>query len=232
MFSYFGSKSKIIHKYPRPVYGKIFEPFAGSARYACRYYDKDVWINDLYPVIVDIWKWIQSATRKDILGLPDLKKGDDLRDCKQLSEVERQLMGFMVSKGCATPHNVYSGYSALNGGIDDIRLNMLDLCGKIAHWKITNLSYDQLPDDVGTWYVDPPYQKMGDRYVHNQSGIDFSALGKWCQSRRGQVIVCEGTGADWLPFQRFIKGVRRMKRDDFFEELVWYRCDKKQGFGF
>jgi site-specific DNA-adenine methylase len=33
MFSYYGSKSKIIDHYPAPKFNKIIEPFAGSARY-------------------------------------------------------------------------------------------------------------------------------------------------------------------------------------------------------
>ena len=36
MWSYYGSKSKIINKYPEPLYGKVIEPFAGTARYAMR----------------------------------------------------------------------------------------------------------------------------------------------------------------------------------------------------
>jgi site-specific DNA-adenine methylase len=34
MFSYYGSKSKIVKYYPCPAHDKIIEPFAGSARYS------------------------------------------------------------------------------------------------------------------------------------------------------------------------------------------------------
>ena len=32
MFSYYGSKSKIVHLYPTPKFDKIIEPFAGIWR--------------------------------------------------------------------------------------------------------------------------------------------------------------------------------------------------------
>jgi hypothetical protein len=30
-----------------------------------------------------------------------------------------------------------------------------------------------------------------------------AALGDWCKTRPGQVIVCENDGATWLPFRHF-----------------------------
>ena len=39
MFSYYGSKSKIIKHYPKPTTLKIREPFAGSARYSEMYWE-------------------------------------------------------------------------------------------------------------------------------------------------------------------------------------------------
>lgn len=32
MFSYYGAKTKIVDYYPKPLFDKIVEPFAGSAR--------------------------------------------------------------------------------------------------------------------------------------------------------------------------------------------------------
>ena len=40
---YYGSKSKIVNKYPEPEYGKkIIEPFAGTAQYSLKYWDRDI----------------------------------------------------------------------------------------------------------------------------------------------------------------------------------------------
>jgi len=66
MWSYYGSKSKVIDLYPSPKFDKIIEPFAGSARYALKYFDRDVLLVDKYPVIVDLWKWLQKVSEADI----------------------------------------------------------------------------------------------------------------------------------------------------------------------
>jgi hypothetical protein len=50
-FSYYGSKHRIIDKYPAPVHGRIVEPFAGSAAYATRYYWLPVTLYDANPKI-------------------------------------------------------------------------------------------------------------------------------------------------------------------------------------
>jgi len=57
-----------------------------------------------------------------------------------------------------------------------------------AKWR----SYETAPDIEATWFIDPPYQKMGRHYVHSLSVDQYGSLATWCQSRQGQVIVCEG----------------------------------------
>ncbi len=54
MFSYYGSKSKVVDLYPSPKFGKIIEPFAGSARYSLKYFDRDVLLVDKWEVIIKI----------------------------------------------------------------------------------------------------------------------------------------------------------------------------------
>lgn len=76
MFPYYGSKYNLSEYYPKPKRDKIIEPFAGSAQYALRYYDKDVILLDRDPRIIGIWKWLQKCSVGDILGLPDLGRGD------------------------------------------------------------------------------------------------------------------------------------------------------------
>jgi hypothetical protein len=58
MFSYYGSKSKIVDYYPPPKYKRIIEPFAGSARYSLKYWQNDVLLVDKYPVIVEVWNYL------------------------------------------------------------------------------------------------------------------------------------------------------------------------------
>lgn len=49
------------------------------------------------------------------------------------------------------------------------------------------------------WFIDPPYQYGGKHYPKNQ--LDYSLLATWCQTRIGQVIVCENDKAKWLKFK-------------------------------
>jgi len=63
MFPYFGSKGRLAHLYPAPRGGRVFEPFAGSARYSLLHRSHDVWINDIDPLIYRIWRYIQQASR-------------------------------------------------------------------------------------------------------------------------------------------------------------------------
>ena len=76
MFSYYGSKSKIIDYYMEPKYNKIIEPFAGSARYALKYFEHEVTIVDKFDRVVQLWKWLQQCTPSDILRLPIMKTGE------------------------------------------------------------------------------------------------------------------------------------------------------------
>lgn len=74
---------------------------------------------------------------------------------------------------------------------------------KIRHWVIRHGSYDEIDNEDATWFIDPPYQNGGHKYT--ESRIDFSLLGKWCMSRKGQAIVCENTKADWMLFSPMAK---------------------------
>lgn len=231
MFSYFGSKSKLLDLYPKPLYPKIIEPFCGSARYSCKYRkNRQVHLNDAYPVIADIWKWISKATPEQIRALPVLKKGETLKDF-DISDDERNLLGFVVSMGAASPRFVLSGYSVIRREVERLKLRLIELKGYVDVWKITEGSYDNIPNEEATWYIDPPYQELGNGYVHHD--IDYKHLAEWCKSRKGQVIVCEGGNANWLPFN-VLKPIRkRINRKDAYNELIWYKCEnKKNGFIF
>jgi site-specific DNA-adenine methylase len=227
MFSYFGSKSKTINYYSPPIAGYIIEPFCGSARYACKYgLDCDVWINDKYDVIYKIWKWIRGATRKDLLSLPELKRGDDLRDFKQLSDSERLLLGFSVNRGVQQPKNIMTDWAAGNDGeIAGLKNRLIHYVGGgISHWKITNRDWsDVITNRLATYFIDPPYQHRRTDYVVSSRSNLYKKLRKYCKTRRGQVIVCEGDNADWLPFEnmKIIMGSRHKQQENVWERL----CD-------
>jgi len=73
---------------------------------------------------------------------------------------------------------------------------------QIRNWTIAQLDYRDLENVEATWFIDPPYQAphMRKMYRHGKN-LDYRELAEWCRSRRGQVIVCEAEGADWLPFR-------------------------------
>jgi len=64
MFSYYGSKSKIVHLYPTPKHSKIIERFAGSARYSLLYFEKEITVIEKFDKVYKIWKYLQEATKK------------------------------------------------------------------------------------------------------------------------------------------------------------------------
>ena len=219
MFSYYGSKSKVVDLYPSPKFGKIIEPFAGSARYSLKYFDREVILVDKYPVIVDLWKWLQQASEADILGLPDLEIGDDIRKF-DLCDGAKLLIGFCINGGSVTPKNIVCEFQNWN---KDKRRIAKELY-KIRHWKIIQCSYDEIENTEATWFIDPPYQFGGEHYKMPATDLDFQKLGEWCQSRNGHVIVCENTKANWLPFY----AMRKMKGAyDTTTEAIWsnYRHD-------
>lgn len=199
MFSYYGSKSKVVHLYPKPKFDKIIEPFAGSARYALRYFDRDVLLVDKYEVIVKIWKWLQQCSIKDITSLPILPLGTKINR-KDFDCIEQAwLMGFIVQQGVNAPRLTVSKFADEANMRSQIR-NIASSLFKIKHWKIELGSYEQISNQEATYFIDPPYKYGGEYYVEGNKKLDFKSLGKWCQSRRGQAIVCENTKADWLPF--------------------------------
>ena len=198
MFSYYGSKSKIVDVYPPPKFDKVIEPFAGSARYALKYWQKEVLLVDKYDMIVDVWNYLKEATEKDILNLPKLGTGDSLRNYN-LSKIENDFMGFLICAGSSGGRMNVGSLKGINVEKDLIRISK-ELY-KIRHWKIVKDDYINLKNKEATWFIDPPYMFGGQEYKCSNKNIDFNKLGEWCKSRRGQTIVCENTKADWLPFK-------------------------------
>lgn len=214
MFSYYGSKSKIVGCYPIPKYGKIIEPFAGSARYSLKYFDRDVLLVDKYEVIVRIWKWLQEASEQDIMSLPEPKLGEKINredfDCIE----QAWLMGFLVQQGVVTPMLTVSPFA--EGNIRVQKKNIAQQLFKIKHWEIRLDDYENVENEEATWFIDPPYEVGGYKYKHNK--INYGSLADWCRTRKGQAIVCENSKASWLPFRQMAK----MKGTIFTTtEVIW-----------
>lgn len=202
MWSYYGSKSRVVHLYPPPKHGRIIEPFAGSARYSLRYFERDVLLVDAYDVVIRIWKYLQQCSPKDIMGLPKLPAGADLRKLN-LSEDERMFLGMLAGIASTAPRFTVSKFSGEHNGRKNRMKRIADQLHKIKHWQFLHGSYEEIPNQEATWFIDSPYQNGGHAYIKNK--IDFNHLAIWSKEREGQVIVCENSKADWLPFNPLSK---------------------------
>ena len=205
MWSYYGSKTNIVKAYPPPLHNKVIEPFAGTARYALRYFEKEVLLVDKYEVIVRIWKWLQACSEKDILGLPRFKAGDNINNHVYDCEEQRFLVGFLVGFGFTSPRQTATPRlrqrpGAMNFTIKSIASQLF----KIRHWEIRHGSYEDIQNEPATWFIDPPYQHGGHCYIKSNKDIDFKHLSAWSMERLGQTIVCENTKANWMPFKPMI----------------------------
>lgn len=217
MFSYYGSKSKIVGYYPPPKHKRIIEPFAGSARYSLKYWQNDVLLVDKYPVIVKLWNWlINEATEKEILALPSVVENDMIEKFDWLCQEEKWLMGFSLNRGSAQPKNKVKKFS---DGWENVKKRIANDLHKIRHWNIIEGDYRDVENIEATWFIDPPYQFGGQWYKHSNNTINFNELALWCKNRNGQSIVCENTKADWLPFKGVVDLVGTTKNKT--TEAIW-----------
>jgi hypothetical protein len=203
-FPYYGSKWNIARYYPAPSCETVVEPFAGSAGYATFYDCPKVHLIDKDPIIVGVWNYLLSARAEEILALPEMPEAGDHVDNYNLPQEAKWLIGFWLNRGSATPKKSRTAYSArtdraqLNWGprAKERIVSQLEL---ITGWTVQQGSFEQALNIDATWFVDPPYGDKGKYY--RVPFDDFDTLARWCLERTGQIIVCEGPEAAWLPFQ-------------------------------
>ena len=205
-FCYYGGKWRATPKYPPPLFRTIVEPFAGAAGYSTRYPDRRVILIEKDPIVAALWRWLISVSASEVRRIPLLAPGqtvDDLHVCEEA----KSLVGFWLNKGSAQPKKRPSSrFLALTrpdshwGEV--IRERIATQVEQIRHWRVIEASYSETAPAIrATWHVDPPYQLRGIHYRCSAKAIDFAHLARWCQALRGQVMVCEQEGADWLPFE-------------------------------
>lgn len=202
MWSYYGSKTKLVKLYPKPVFNKIIEPFCGAAKYSLLHFEKDVHLFDADLNIIKIWQWLQQCSPNDILTLPKFKGGETIKGIKWDCEAQGLFMGYMVGRGLATPQYKVSPFVASEKQyhFDFTYKRIASDLFKIKHWVISYNTYQNIENESATWFIDPPYMFGGQYYRMSNKYIDFGLLAKYCKERKGQLIVCENTKANWLPF--------------------------------
>ena len=212
MFYYYGRKKKIAHLYPDPIHDSIVEPFAGSAAYSLygNNWERDVYLFDIDLTIINVWKYLQQASEKDIRSLPDSGEGH-----AELTKPEKDLIGFHYSPGSSIPKKSCTGFNRWGPGKSYIIENLY----KIKHWSINQASYKAIsPNGKSTWFVDPPYESGGKHYRFGS--INYQHLSDWVKTLSGQVIVCEREEASWLDFKPLTKHAGIGKRSTV--EGVYY----------
>lgn len=227
-FRYFGSKWSLAPRYPAPRHDTIIEPFAGSAGYAVRHHYRNVLLIERDAEVAALWRYLIGVSARELLALPDLAPHGKVSELDVHPDA-RRLISLNVQR--ATNERAPDGFNDWTRGDPNawgpvLRARLASQVDKIRHWQIIEGDYTQAPDIEATWFVDPPYQRLGSKYRHGARDIDFAALGVWCRARRGQVIVCENEGADWLPFAPHIKSAaarrgRGRAEDGISREAIW-----------
>lgn len=225
-FNYHGGKFRSAPSYPHPVYRTVVEPFAGGAGYSLRHPNCDIYLNDIDPIIYGIWSYLINVSEHEILSLPTLVEDTNLLDVPQEA---KWLIGFWLNPGSSQPRTKPSTWAKnpLPGRLntywgDGVKARIASQLKYIRHWKITNLSYSAIPTSKqACYFIDPPYMQKGSNYKYKT--IDYGHLSLWCRSIKGQVIVCEGHGATWLPFShhKYAKAQEGATRSGVSSEVIW-----------
>ena len=220
-FLYMGSKWGIARYYPRPKFGTIIEPFAGSAGYSLHWWDRQVTLVDADSTIANIWKWLTTTTKQEVLALPD--ECFDVRGVK-LPQPVLDLIGFWNGVALTQPAvkatdwvhrpSAAGSYGWMNGR----KYTIASILDKVRHWQVIRGDYAQSPDVEATWFIDPPYDNAAGRNYKEQVA-NYGMLRDFCLSRKGQVIVCENEGATWLPFKPL--GTFKGAAKGFTKEVIW-----------
>jgi hypothetical protein len=215
VFSYFGSKWNHVGsgKYPAPLHPLIIEPFAGSACYSLHYHWNRVILVDINPTIIEIWNYLKRVD-ETLYDLPDKLT------CvpADLEPGAQALIGFWLARAASSPRQTASPWIERypkSGWRPEIKRRLVQQAPYIQHWGILPGTYRSFSDNIeATWFIDAPYQFRPRSYKH--SNIDYRDLADFVLTRRGQVIVCEGGPANWLPFG-----------DIGLDEVWWYRKTTK-----
>lgn len=219
-----GGKWKTSKYYPKPRYDLVVEPFAGGAGYST-YYDKRAMLFDVDPKVADAWDFV---LRGDLDTLPrGLDIGTELDSVAWSHPGAREIVDRACHIGGGVKR-VNADGNCVSRWRDVTRASKIASCKKVRELgtEFFKADYRSAPDVEATWFFDPPYQHFASANAkYDAPPIDYAELRDFIMSRRGQIIVCEGAGADWLPFETLRHSrshVNSCGKARYVEALIYY----------
>jgi len=208
-------------------YDEFREPFLGGGSVAIhitkKYPSLDIWVNDLYEPLVNFWQQLQMFGYDLKSELVDLKQANIAPDKakelflqskerindKTVSNFDRAVAFYVVNKCSFSGLTESSSFSeqASNANFSLRGIQKLPAYSElIAHWRITNYSYDYLMDgNKGAFmYLDPPYDIKDNLYGRKGSmhkGFDHDKFASDCDSNDMDQLV--SYNSDQLVKDRF-----------------------------
>lgn len=207
LWPYYGAMVRQAKRLPPPEGRRVRELFAGSASYSVAHDVLEADLYDVSPVVCGVWDYLIKVSAEELLALPNIEEVGDSVDNYDLPQEAKWFIGFWINRGSATPKKSRTAFSSrterqqLVWGQKAKERSARQL-PKIRGWTITQASFEEAPpskpDDLT--FVDCPYVEKGIHYPHSFRGR-HAELGEFVRQCPGLVIVCEGPGADWLPFE-------------------------------
>ena len=214
---YPGGKSRAITKISEffpdlSKYNQFREPFVGGGSVALwvtkTYPDLSIWVNDLYEPLYNFWACLQLAGDVMQEKLTKIKKDNpDPDKAKELfieskdilskgTDVDRAVAFYTINKCSFSGLGENSSFSR-QASDSNFSMNGIEkLTGYmqlIKHWKITNLSYEELLHGEGSFvYLDPPYE-IGSNLYGKKGGMHkyfhHTRFSQACSSAKHTMLV-------------------------------------------
>lgn len=218
---------------------------------------RSVWLNDLDPKTYSIWDFLTSDGAIEIVErfVPDTVRAGQ----KVMDFIPAEFPGLVeicraeANQGTQGAKGVHDQITSMGAKCWKVKRKLREVIPEVKDWRITQWNYEDvnrcltyndllnggdgyvMPEFTdpmwATWFIDPPYNNpAGNRY--RQAGLDYAKLAAYCQSRKGQVIVCENKGADWLPFQELKHprvSIRSRYQKADAQEVYWYKESHEAG---
>lgn len=233
LFKWFGSKWTASKHYPAPTHDSIVEPFAGSAGYSLRHFDKQVLLAEKNLHLRQLWYWlIHAATESTIREIPiNIPEGTDIRTLGLTDGQALLLKNWQRTNNVGDCWTVSPWGNKSGQWTENTRSRVASEFHFVKHWEIDCDAYSVFANisTPRTWFIDPPYKF---NYQYRLDPVDYQLLAQTVEGLPGQVIVCEancqdtGDTPDWLPFvpfRRMVTSRRKSTNNHHSKELVYVR---------